>query len=111
MLHLYRYLDYGCIVYGSYMQMLDHIHNRSLLLCLKHLKHLLWKACTLMHTKLVWVLDVQYASKIKFSHEAVFDMKLLDTRSSAIRTFGLRIKQFLISVSTFQTCWKHFRVL
>ena len=63
-----------------------------------------------MHTNLVWVLDVEsylcsrlYATKIKSlpnhpAHNAVFDnkyMKLFDARPSAIRTFGLRIKQFL----------------
>ena len=48
-------------------------------------------------------LSLQYASKIKSlskhpAHNAVFDnkyMKLFDARPSAIRTFGLRIKQFL----------------
>ena len=48
-------------------------------------------------------LTMQYASKIKSlpkhpAHNAVFDnkyMKLFDARPSAIRTFGLRIKQFL----------------
>ena len=39
MLRLYRSLirsklDYGCIVYGSYLQMLDPIHNQGLILCL-----------------------------------------------------------------------------
>ena len=41
--------------------------------------------------------SLQYASKIK-SQDAVFDnkyMKLFDARPNAIRTFGLRIKQFL----------------
>ena len=48
-------------------------------------------------------LSLQYASKIKSlpkhpAHNAVFDnkyMKFFDARPSAIRTFGLRIKQFL----------------
>ena len=48
-------------------------------------------------------LSLQYASKIKSlpnhpAHNAVFDnkcVKWFDARSSAIRTFGLRIKQFL----------------
>ena len=48
-------------------------------------------------------LSLQYASKIKSlpkhpAHNAVFDnkyMKLFDARPNAIRTFGLRIKQFL----------------
>ena len=48
-------------------------------------------------------LHLQYATKIKSlpkhpAHNAVFDnkyMKLFDARPSAIRTFGLRIKQFL----------------
>ena len=47
-------------------------------------------------------LALQYASKIKSlpkhpAHNAVFDnkdMKLFDARPNAIRTFGLRIKQF-----------------
>ena len=47
-------------------------------------------------------LSLQYASKIKSlpkhpAHNAVFDnkyMKLFDASPSAIRTFGLRIKQF-----------------
>ena len=47
-------------------------------------------------------LSLQYASKIKSmpkhpAHNAVFDnkyMKLFDARPNAIRTFGLRIKQF-----------------
>ena len=46
---------------------------------------------------------MQYASKIKSlnkhpAHNAVLDnkyMKLFDARPSTIRTFGLRIKQFL----------------
>ena len=50
-------------------------------------------------------LSLQYATKIKSlpkhpAHNAVFDhkyMKLFDARPSAIRTFGLRIKQFLTS--------------
>ena len=48
-------------------------------------------------------LSLRYASKIKSlpkhpTHDAVFDiryMKLFDARPNAIRTFGLRIKQFL----------------
>ena len=48
-------------------------------------------------------LSLQYATKIKSlrkhpAHNEVFDnkyMKLFDARPSAIRTFGLRIKQFL----------------
>ena len=48
-------------------------------------------------------LYLQYATKITSlpnlpAHNAVFDntyMKLFDARPSAIRTFGLRIKQFL----------------
>ena len=50
-------------------------------------------------------LSLQYASKIKSlpkhsTHDAVFDkkyMKLFDARPNAIRTFGRRIKQFLIA--------------
>ena len=50
-------------------------------------------------------LFLQYASKIKSppkhpTRDAVFDnkyVKLFDVMSNAIRTFGLRIKQFLIA--------------
>ena len=60
-----------------------------------------------MHTNLVWVLGVQSylqnATKIKIlpkdpACNMVFDnkyMKLFNTRPNAIRSFGLRIKQFL----------------
>ena len=60
---------------------------------------------------------LQYATKIKSlpkhpAHNAVFDnkyMKLFDARPNAIRTFGLRIKQF--STLIFLTFWKHLRIL
>ena len=50
-------------------------------------------------------LSLQYATKIKLltkhpAHKVVFDnkyMKLFDVRPNAIRTFGHRIKQFLIA--------------
>ena len=58
----------------------------------------------LMHTDLIWVLDVQsyLCNKIKSlpkhsTHDAGFDykyMKLFDARPNAIHTFGLHIKQF-----------------
>ena len=56
-----------------------------------------------MHTNLVWVLNVQYASNIKSlpkhpEHDTVFDnkyMQLLDARPNAILTIGLCIKQFV----------------
>ena len=107
-------LDYGCIVYGSarksYLQMLDLIHNQGLRLCLgafgtSPVESLYVDArepslCT-RRAKL----SLQYATKIKSlsnhpAYNAVFDntyMKLFDARASAIRTFGLRIKQFLIA--------------
>ena len=71
--------------------------------------------CWIPYTTLSWSISSLYvdahepclgarrASKIKslpkhLAHNAVFDnkyMKLFDARPSAIRTFGLRIKQFL----------------
>ena len=115
MLRLYRSLirsklDYGCIVSArkSYLQMLDPIHNHGLRLCLGAFrtspvenvyvdahKPCLGARCA--------KLPLQYATKIKSlpnhpAHNAVFDntyIKLFDARPSAIRTFGLRIKQFL----------------
>ena len=117
MLRLYRSLvrsklDYGCIVYGSacksYLQMLDPVHNQGLRLCLG--------AFRISPVESLYVdahepclgprrakLSLQYASKIKSlpkcpAHNAEFDnkyMKLFDARPNAIRTFRLRIKQFL----------------
>ena len=116
MLRLYRSLVrsklyYGCIVYGSarksYLQMLDPIHNQGFRLCLG--------AFRISPVESLYVdahepclgarrakLSLQYASKIKSlpkhpAHNAVFDNKYMkfDVRPSAIRTFGLRIKQFL----------------
>ena len=56
-------LDYGCIVYGSarksYLQMLDPIHNQGLRLCLGEFRTSPVESFTLMHTNIVWVLDVQ----------------------------------------------------
>ena len=117
MLRLYRSLvrsklDYGCIVYGSarksYLQILDPIHNQGLRLCLgaigtSPVEGLYVDAHELClgarHAKL----SLQYAFKIKSlpkhpAHNAVFDnkhIKLFDARPSALRTFGLHIKQFL----------------
>ena len=117
MLRLYRSLmrsklDYGCIVYGSarksYLQMLDPIHNQGLRLCLGAFRtspveslyvDTLEPSLGAKRAKL----SLQYATKIKSlpnhpAHNTVFDntyMKLFDARPNAIRTFGLRIKQFL----------------
>ena len=117
MLRLYRSLvrsklDYGCIVYGfarkSYLQMLDPIHNQGLRLCLGAFRTSPVESLYVdAHEPCLGArrakLSLQYASKIKSlpkhpAHNAVFDnkyMKLFDARPSAIRTFGLRIKQFL----------------
>ena len=102
MLRLYRSLvrsklDYGCIVYGSarksYLQMLDPVHNQGIGLCLGAFR-----------TSPVESLYIDAyepclgARRAKLSHGAVFDnkyIKFLDARPNAIRTFGLRIKQFL----------------
>ena len=114
-------LDYGCIVYGcarkSYLQMLDPIHNLGLRFCLE--------AFRTSPEEILYVdahepclgatrakLSLQYASKVKSlpkhpAHKAVFDnkyMKLFDARPSAIRTFGLRIKQ------VFFYCFQHSNV-
>ena len=122
MLRLYRSLvrsklDYGCIVYGStrksYLQMLDHVHNQGLRLCLgafgpspvDSLYVDAHEPCLCArHAKL----SLQYVSKIKSlpkhpTHDAVFDnkyMKLFDTKPNAICRFGLRIKQFF-------NCFQH----
>ena len=117
MLRLYRSLirsklDYGCIVYGSarksYLQMLDPIHNQGLGLCLGAFRTSPVESLYVdAHEPCLGVrrakLSLLYASKIKSlpkhpAHNAVFDnkyMKLFDARPNAIRTFGLRIKQFL----------------
>ena len=105
-------LDYGYIVYGSttksYVQMLDPIHNQGLSPCLEAFRaspvEILYvdahePSLGARHARL----SLQYATKIKSlpkhpAHNAVFDhkyMKLFDARPSAMRTFGLRIKQFL----------------
>jgi len=117
MLRLYRSLvrsklDYGCIVYGSarksYLQMLDPIHNQGLRLCLGAFRTSPVESLYVdanepslgaRRTKL----SLQYASKLKSlpthpTHNVVFDnkyMKLFDAKPNAIRTFGLRIRQFL----------------
>ena len=117
MLRLYRSLirsklDYGCIVYGSarksYLQMLDPIHNQGLRLCLGAFQTSPVESLYVdAHEPCLGArrakLSLQYATKIKSlpkhpAHNAVFDnkyMKLFDARPNAIRTFGLRIKQFL----------------
>ena len=92
----------------SYLQMLDPVHGQGLRLCCG--------SFTTSPVESLYVdahepclgarrakLSLQYASKIKSlskhpAHNAVFDnkyMKLFDARPNAIRTFGLRIKQFL----------------
>ena len=117
MLRLYRSLirsklDYGCIVYGSarksYLQMLDPIHNQGLRLCLGAFRTSPVESLYVdAHEPSLGArrakLSLQYATKIKSlpnhpAYNAVFDnkyMKLFDARPSAIRTFGLHIKQFL----------------
>ena len=116
MLRLYRSLvrsklNYGCIVYGSarksYLQMLDPIHNQGLRLCLGSFRtypveSLYVDALEPYLGARYAKLSLQYASKIKSlpkhpAQNAVFDnkyMKLFDARPTAIRTFGLCIKQF-----------------
>ena len=106
-------LDYGCIVYGSarksYLQMLDPIHNQGLILCLGSFRTSPVESLYVdAHEPSLGArrakLSVQYATKVKSlpnhpAHNAVLDntyMKLFDARPSAIPTFGLRIKQFLI---------------
>ena len=92
----------------SYLQMLDPIHNQGLRLC-----HRAFRASPVeslyvdAHKPCLGArrakLSLQYASKIKSlpkhpAHNTVFDnkyIKLFDARPSAIRIFGLRIKQFL----------------
>ena len=105
-------LDHGCIVYGSarksYLQMLDPIHNQGLRLCLGAFRTSPIESLYVdAHEPSLGArrakLSLQYATKIKSlpnhtAHNAVFDntyMKLFHARPSAIRTFGLRIKQFL----------------
>ena len=97
----------------SHLQMLDPIHNQGLRLCLgafitspvESLYIDAHKSCLgARHAKL----SLQYASKIKSlpkypTHDVVFDnkyIKFIDARPKVIRSFGLRIKQFL-------TFWKH----
>ena len=116
MLRLYRSvvrskLDYGCIVYGSarksYLQMLDPIHNQRFRLCLGAFRTYPVESLYVdAHEPCLGArrakLSLQYASKIKSlpthpAHNAVFDnkyMKLFDAMLSAIRTVGLRTKQF-----------------
>ena len=91
----------------SYLQMLDPIHNQGRRLCLGTFRTSPVESLYIdAHEPCLGArrakLSLQYASKIKSlnkhpAHNAVFDkyMKLFDARLSAIRTFGLRIKQFL----------------
>ena len=117
MLRIYRSLvksklDYGCIVYGSahksYLQMLDPVHNQGLRLCLGAFRTSPVESLYIdAHKPYLGArcakLSLQYASKIRSvikhpTRDAVFDnkyMKFFDSRPNAIRTFGLRIKQFL----------------
>ena len=106
-------LDYGCIVYvsarKSYLQMLDPIHNQGPRLCLGAFRTSIERLYVDAHEPCLGAnrakLSLQYSSKIKSlpkhpAHNAVLDnkyMKLFHTKPSAIRTFGLRIKQFLIA--------------
>ena len=114
MLLLYRSLvrsklDYGCIVYGSARKSYLHAgHNHGLRLCrgafrTSHIESLYVDAHEPCLGARRAKLSLQYASKIKSlpkhpTYDVVFDnkyMKLFDARPNAIRTFGLRIKQFL----------------
>ena len=93
--------------------MLDPIHNQRLRLCLgafrtSPVESLYVDAQEPCLGAKRGKLSLQYASKIKSlpkhpAHNAVFDnkyMKLFDARPNAIRTFGLRIKQFF-------NCFQH----
>ena len=114
MLRLYRSLvssklDYGCgSARKSYLQMLDPVHKQDRRLCLgafrtSPVESLYVDAREPCLGAKRAKLSLQYASKIKSlpkhpTHNAVFDnkyMKLFDARPNAIRTFGLRIKQYL----------------
>ena len=85
-----------------YLQMLDPVPNQGFRLCLGAFRT---SIKSLKHTNLAKraKLPLQYASKIKSlpkhpTHDTVFEnkyMKLFDVRPNAIRTFGIRIKQFL----------------
>ena len=92
----------------SYLQMLDPIHNQGLRLCLgafrtSPVESLYFDAHEPSLDAKRAKLSLQYATRIKSlpnhpAQNAVFDntyMKFFDARPSAIRTFGLRIKQFL----------------
>ena len=116
LLRLYRYLvrsklDNGCIVYGSarkpYLQMLDPVHNQGRRLCLGAFRTSPVESLHVdAHEPCLGARrakpSLQNASKIRSrpkhsTHDTVFDnkyMKLFHARPNAIRTFGLRIKQF-----------------
>ena len=78
--------------------MLDPIHNQGLRLCLGAFRTSPVESLYVdAHEPCLGArrakLSLQYASKIKSLNK--HPMKLFDARPSAIRTFGLRIKQFL----------------
>ena len=92
----------------SYLQMLDPVHNQGHRLCLgafrtSPVESLYVDANEPCFGARRATLSLHYASKITSlpkhpTHDAVFDykyMKLFDARPNVIRTFGLRIKQFL----------------
>ena len=92
----------------SYLQMLDPIHNQGLRLCLRAFRTFPVESLYVdAHEHCLGARlakpYLQYVSKIKSlpkhpAHNVVFEnryMKLFDERPNAIRTFGLRIKQFL----------------
>ena len=92
----------------SYLQMLDPIYNQGLRLCLGAFRTSPVESLYVdAHEPCLGArrakLSLQYATKIKSlpkhpAHNAVFEnkyMKLFDVNPSAIRTFGLHIKQFL----------------
>ena len=104
--------------------MLDPIHNQGLRLCLGAFRTSVESLYVDAHEPSLGArrarLYLQYATKIKLlpkypAHNAVFDnkyMKLFDARPSAIRTFGLRITQFLTAYNIdFLTFWKHLCIL
>ena len=91
----------------SYLQVLDPVHNQGVRLCLRAFRTSEESSYVDAHEPSLGArhakLSLQYASNIKSlpkhpTHDAVFDnkyMKLFDAGLNALRTFGLRIKQFL----------------
>ena len=112
-------------MYGSYLQMLEPIHNQGLRLCLGTFRTSPRESLYVdAHEPCLGArrtnLSLQYASKIKSlpkhpAHNAVFYnkyMKLFDARPNAIRTFGPRIEQFLTASNIeFLTFWKYLHIL